>query len=462
VTITFVGRGTPSTGDYGSRTPVPNGSTAVGDAKILFAACRNTAATPALPSGWTALIQDANVLVCGRIHQAGDASPTVTFTGGAAGDDTVAEIATWRGLYMAASLGPTAQSNASAQDIALPTPATPNRASSLMLAFGWKQDDWTSVATLSGHSEIGESVSIVGNDTGIVWDYLIQTTAAASPTVYRAGLKCSAAASKSYILALNQAPTISVAADTDPYPPRNLVTLTNIVVGDLVSIYRVVGGVRTLIQGGSFTATDVAAVRIDATLPFGVPVSYVAIVTGMETDTTSPVTYTLPGGKVAVSDAISALSAEVVITSWASKRRGRGATVFDVDGRNVVVGGNWAKPESDVELYTEAISSAQNLQALLEGATQGIVQIRQPGGYDDVDGFFAVTSYEQKRFSQDGTDDRRLHILHLVEVEGWAAAFLAMGYTYANMNTYYTGLTYAQVTTDYSGQTYLQLAQATF
>jgi hypothetical protein len=455
--ITFVGRGTPSTGDYGSRTPVPNGSTIAGDMKVLFAACRNVAGIPALPSGWTALVQDANVLVAAKVHEAGDTSPTVTFTGGALGDDTVAEIATWRGAYLSTTLGPTSQSNASAQDIALPTPATPNRASSLLLALGWKQDDWTSVATLGGHSEIGESVSIVGNDTGIVWDYIIQTTAAASPTgpfVVTGGL---AAISKSYILALNLAPTITVTNYTTVYPPRNLITVGSVVVGDSVAIYRVVAGERTLIQAGSGTATDVNFLRVDATLPFGVAVSYVAVVNGMEV-TSSAVTYTLPGGKVVVSDAIGDLAAEVVIWAWPEKERTRSATVFRPSGRNVVVAGDFAEPESDVELYTDAWSSAENLVELLENATQGIVQIRQPGGYNGVDGFYAVLGYRERRFSQDGSDDKRTHVLRLVEVSGWASALQALGFTYADLTAAYVGLTYANLSADYA--TYLLLDQA--
>lgn len=242
------------------------------------------------------------------------------------------------------------------------------------------------------------------------------------------------------------------------YPPRTQITLSWLQAGDSVAIYRSVAGVRTLVQGASSTGvTDVAFFRIDGTLPFGVPVQYVGVISGAET-ISPPVTYTLPGGKVALSDPISALAAEVVIMSWPRKTRARNATVFKVNGENVVVMGDLVLPESDIELYTEAWSSTENLQELLENATQGIIMVRQPGGYDGVDGFFAVTSYEEVRFSQDGSDDRRRHVLHLVEVTGYADAFQALGFTYADLATIYTGLTYANLAADYA--TYIALTQA--
>lgn len=252
--------------------------------------------------------------------------------------------------------------------------------------------------------------------------------------------------------------TLITVIQQDVYPPRTQITLSWLQVGDSVSIYRSVGGVRTLVQGSSSSGvTDVAFFRIDGMLPFGVAVQYVGVINGAET--VSPaVTYTLPGGKVALSDPISALAAEVIIMSWDRKSRTRNATVFKPNGENVVVLGDVALPESDIVLYTEAWSSAENLQELIGNATQGIVTIRQPGGYEGVDGFFAVTSYEQRRFSQDGSDERRWHDLHLVEVLGYADIFQALGFTYADLATLYSGLTYANLSADWP--TYIALTQA--
>src|SRR6185369_15259032 len=178
-----------------------------------------------------------------------------------------------------------------------------------------------------------------------------------------------------------------------------LITVVDLQVGDIVSVYRSVAGVRTLVQGGTVTMTDVALLRIDASLPFGVPVTYVAAINGSETSSPA-VAHTLPGGKVVVSDAIAALAAEVVIWAWPEKAYDRSSTVYRVGSRNVVVSGDLSQSEGDVELYVDATSSAENLRDVLSDCTQGIIQIRQPGGYDGVDGFYVLTDVRERRFSQ--------------------------------------------------------------
>lgn len=254
--------------------------------------------------------------------------------------------------------------------------------------------------------------------------------------------------------------TLITVQTQDAWPPRVLVSVTSILVGDSVAIYRVVGTDRTLVQNGStVSVTDVSFLRVDAELPFGTPVSYVAVINNDETDS-APITYTLLGGKVAVSDAISGLAAEVVIWAWPEKGYNRQATVFQPGGRNVVVAGDFGQFEADVTLYTDASSSAENLRAVLAAATQGIVQIRQPGGYDGIDCHAAVTAYAERRYSQDGSDEKRLHVLHLVEVDGWAVALSAAGFTYQDLADTYAGLTYANLNADYP--TYLALAQGDF
>jgi hypothetical protein len=73
--------------------------------------------------------------------------------------------------------------NASAQDIGYPCLALTRPQldtainNAIVFYLGWKQDDWTSVATLAGATEIGEASSTTGDDQGLVWDYAIQTSA---------------------------------------------------------------------------------------------------------------------------------------------------------------------------------------------------------------------------------------------------------------------------------------------
>lgn len=59
-------------------------------------------------------------------------------------------------------------------------PVTINTAGTTTIVAGWRQSSWSSVATLPGFTaEIGEPSSTAGNDAGEVWDYWIQSLAAA-------------------------------------------------------------------------------------------------------------------------------------------------------------------------------------------------------------------------------------------------------------------------------------------
>lgn len=247
----------------------------------------------------------------------------------------------------------------------------------------------------------------------------------------------------------------------DVWPPRVLVSVTDLNIGDSIVLYRVVAGERTELRAGSDPAvTDTSFLRTDAELPFGVPVRYLALVNGTEEYVAGPVTYTLPGGKVAISDAISGASAEVVILAWPEKTYDRLSTTFQAGGRNVVVSGDLSQWEGAIELYTEATSSRDSLLRTIRTATEGVVQIRQPGGYDGIDSYVAVLSVAEKRFSQDGSDERRTFTLRAVEVEGWAPGLEAIGFTLEDIADAYDGLTLADLADDYA--TLLTLAQGDF
>ena len=461
-TITPIGAGAAVTGNNASLNPGFHASTAVGDFVVLYATIRSSGAGDVnVPAGWTSLVYSGHHRVMGRFYEAGDAAPTVTFGAGAAGDDTIAQTATFRGVsreMLTAVAASNGQLNGSAANIAYPALTVP-KDRHLVLATAWKQDDASAYSTPAGFTSLGLTSTTTGNDASQAWYYQVQTTAAniSAGTITVTG--GAAAISRAVLLALKPAATITVTPQ-DTYPPRVLISVTDLTLGDAVEIYRVVAGERTLVRAASDSSvTDPAFLRVDAELPFGVPVSYVAVVNGVEY-TTSPVTYTLPGGKVALSDAITGLSAEVVVLSWPERSYNPQSSVFAVGGRNVVVSGELGMFEGDVELYTETTSSAQNLKTVLANATQGIVQFRQPGGYDDIDSYVAVTSYQSRRWSQDGTDERRVHQLHVVEVDGWAPALLARGFTYDDLADAYTGLTYANLAADFP--TYLALAQGDF
>lgn len=186
--ITYGAAGTASTGSSGSRTPGLPASLADGNLVCIFASTRNSGTgVPDTPANWyrfPVFPVNANVQFFGRIKDASwSAMPTVTYTGGAANEDTVAQ--SWRiagkfhnieNLMIAKSC----RLNASAQNIQFGgIPATRLVENYIVFYLGWKQDDFTSVATVTGATaEIQEASSTAGNDASQVADYLIQTTPA--------------------------------------------------------------------------------------------------------------------------------------------------------------------------------------------------------------------------------------------------------------------------------------------
>lgn len=457
MTATHVNVGTAAHADNATVVPALPVGIVAGDTLLLLAANRSVTATVTTPAGWTPLGSLANVSLFGKIWNGTDPAPNVTFAGSVAGDTCSAQIDAWRGLSLNVGLS-ASLTNISAQNIAYPA-LTPPRNQAVVFVLGWKQDDWTSVTQLVGMTEIAEAFTVVGNDQGLVWDYVVQTTATAvgaSSFVVTGGL---AAVSKGLVVALEATPVITTTLQPE-WPPRVLVTVTGLTLGDVVSVYRVVSGARTAVRAGSIAAADdVSFVVLDAELPFGVPVSYLVSVNGMEASTAST-TYTLTGGKVALTDAVGGQSAEVVIRAWPEKAYDRRTSRFRAGGRNIVVAGELAGYSGTIELFTETTSSRDNVAALLDGATEGTIQIRQPGGYDGVDSYVVVTGWIERRFSQDGTDQRRTLLLDVVEVEGWAPALEARGYTLQDVANAYTGLTLANLGADYA--TLLALAQASF
>jgi hypothetical protein len=178
VSPSFVAAGTVAHGNNASVAPsLPAGAQA-GDLLLVWAAIRNSGTgTVDTPAGYTLLLQSGNVALLAKLHTGTESAPTVTFTGGVANADTSAQMAAFRGVGVTVHAS-ASQLNGSAQNIAYPA-LDISRPNCLVLYLGWKQDDWTSVATIAGATEIGEPSTTSGADQGIVWDYVQQTTAAA-------------------------------------------------------------------------------------------------------------------------------------------------------------------------------------------------------------------------------------------------------------------------------------------
>lgn len=190
VTASFVAAGTAAHADNASVTPGLPAGLQAGDLILVLAAIRNTSFTAATPSGYHSICDNTNQRLFAKIASGSEAAPTVTFTGGAAGDTCSAQACAFRGVGGALLLSRT-QANGSAQDIAVPPLAVHDIVDTLgnlvrdavLVYIGWKQDDWTSVAPVTSFTEIGEPSSTLGNDQGITWDYQLPgapTTASGS------------------------------------------------------------------------------------------------------------------------------------------------------------------------------------------------------------------------------------------------------------------------------------------
>lgn len=464
MTITYVGAGAAVHGDNATLHPAFPAGIVAGDVIVIETEIRNTAAFAGdvnTPGGWTQLLNLGHIVVVAQEWDGVFTAPSCVFSGGSAGDTTSARCYALRGAKVSLAGDPVSVTNVSAQNIATPA-FTPSRDGAVVLVGGWKQDDWTGVAALAGLTEASDASSTTGNDQGIVLDYVIQTTATtigATSFVVTGG---AAAVSKGWALAINAAPVLTV-TEQDAFPPRVLLTLTGLSTGDHVSLYRVVGGVRTLVRAGSTdSASDPSFLRVDAELPFGVPVYYVAVVEDMEIASAS-VTYDLPGGKVALSDAISGDSAETVIMAWPAKEFNRPSTVFSVAGATIADLGDLGQAQSTITFYTETQSGRENFEALMRNATEGIVQLRSADAvtYDGVDCYLAALSIRERRFSQDGSDRRRLVDIDVVENNGWASGLEAQGFTLQDIADFYgAGGTLADIDSDFT--TLLEIARADF
>jgi hypothetical protein len=179
-TPAFVAAGVVDHDDNASVTPGLPAGLAEGDLLLIFAAIRNSGTgTVDTPAGYTridAFPVERNVAVFAKYASSSESTPTVSFTSGVAGATTSAQCAAFRDVSIVVQ-DATAQLNGSAQDIAFPAADVPYD-NCVVLYLGWKQDDWTSVAPISGATEIGEPDSTAGDDQGLVWDYVIQTAKA--------------------------------------------------------------------------------------------------------------------------------------------------------------------------------------------------------------------------------------------------------------------------------------------
>lgn len=467
MTISDITVGTAGIGNGGLVSPGAPSGLQEGDFALIYAAIRNSGVgTPNTPTGWTRLTgAGINAAMFGKFWQSGDTWPsTVTFTGAVAGADTYARGLKARGVAKDTISENTAlqQANSSAQNIAYPAYDVPGPNHLLVMGV-WKQDDATSLSTPSGWTAQGLTSQTTGDDQLAALYTYLQTTetdiTAGSITVTGGA----AAISHAQIFAIRPAPTL-VVTEFDLFPPTTAVTINGLTPGDDVVLYRVTAAGRTALRGGELTgATDPAFLVVDGELPFDELVAYLAVVNGSAEYQSGFVTYDLPGGKAVLSDAVTGQASECVIVSWPEKAYNRQASVFKVGGRNVVVVGEIGMFEGTIEVFFEAYSSTENFFELLSSATEGVLQLRRPSAaYDGIDCYLSVIGARERRYSQDGTDGRRVWVLDVAETEAWSAAQVAQAYTWQDVIDFYASGsgTWATLVSDHA--TWLDVLRADF
>ncbi|HEY3513564.1 MAG TPA: hypothetical protein VG497_01940 [Kribbella sp.] len=164
----IIGPGTAQTGNNTSLVPPHPASLAVGDWKLIAASIRNSGVgTVNAPAGWTKLVEAGNVCVLARVHQAGDTAPTVTFSGGVANADTIAQMVAVRNSQTRLSSAAALQLNGVSQNIAGINATRDGGA--LAIQIGWKQDDFTSSSSPLVALKIADVSSTLGDDAGMAW-----------------------------------------------------------------------------------------------------------------------------------------------------------------------------------------------------------------------------------------------------------------------------------------------------
>lgn len=232
--ISYVGIGAVANASNASVTPaLPTGLRSAelapdgnADLMIVMAAIRNSGTgTVVVPDGWALLLAFGNVSFLGRYYEDGDVAPVVTFAGGVANATTQAQCFAFRGVHQTMSkafVASATQLNASAANIAVPgLVATvkawmPDPDQVAMVVAAWKQDDWTSVAQLSGQffTEISDSPTTLGDDSGIELQYRLGAFANAKTFTSTSLTVTGGASAISRAIVFALAPAVDVAGPT--------------------------------------------------------------------------------------------------------------------------------------------------------------------------------------------------------------------------------------------------------
>lgn len=255
-----------------------------------------------------------------------------------------------------------------------------------------------------------------------------------APTV--AATLSAAATGVGSVLRIREASSDVNATPQSVFPPRNLVAATGLAADDIttVSLYRQVGTDLTPVRAAS--SIDVTGqgslLRVDAEQPFGVSINYAAVLTDLYgqqwTVFSGPITSTVTSD--VISDAIRGVGAAIKVESPLEKKRDRDSTSFNVGGRIVVLGRPRSAPSATITVRTETDEAGDDLNNVLDGATEGVILLRKQTSMARLDGTYALISDNE---APTWYDEYRWFTLDVVKVEDWPDVMEAAGFTLADI-----------------------------
>lgn len=461
MSISFVGTGTTATA-AASVSPTYPSTPTVGQLGVLqVVSGTSTDSTPTTPSGWTLVDSFSGgggsfgsgsgprrLTLFVRVMAGGDAVPTVTVPSGT-GSVVTATVTLlsrsggtgwrWASAFAEDASSGTGFSAVAAAALtwavgdfaylgyALPLSTVTLSAQALAASgetYGTVTSRFTTAAATGNGARTAAATTSVSTGAGTAAPTVSATLSAANTGV--AG-----------VLRIRQATAALAATAQTVFPPRTLVAATGMKAEDIVeaTFYRQQGTDLTAVRAASgidVTGTD-ALLRVDAEMPFGVPVSYVAQLTDVnglvwQVTSSGTITSTVPGD--VISDAVNGIGATVELQAPLDKQRDRNATTFNVGGRMVAVSRRRSGASSTVTLRTLTDADGDALDQVLQGATEGVVMIRKQTSLSRLDGYFAVLSDNERPHWY---DEVRWWDLTTIQAESWPDVLEAAGFTLADI-----------------------------
>ncbi|QTD96963.1 hypothetical protein [Streptomyces cyanogenus] len=319
-------------------------------------------------------------------------------------------------------------------------------------ALTWRSGDWAVIGygvASNADSYTAEAISVSGVTFGAVTeraDTAVATgnggtvalatasvssgTATLGPTL--TATLASASTGIAGVLRVREASTDITASAQSVFPPRNLVSATGLTGDDIVTatLYRQVGTDLTAVRAASNVDVtgQASLLRVDAEQPFGVSLTYAAVLTDVNgaqwTIYSSSLTSTVTSD--VISDAIRGVGAAVKVESPLGWKRDRDSSSFNINGRIVVVGRPRSAPSATITVRTETDEAGDALNEILDHATEGTILLRRQTSLPRLDGTYALIDDSE---DPNWYDTYRWFQLNLVKSDDWPDVMEAAGFT---------------------------------